>query len=69
MTTTITEQADEAALGEFVHRFIVDLGAAHHAVTVVGDRLGLYRAVAEVGPGTAHEIAEAAGTDERYTQD
>jgi SAM-dependent methyltransferase len=68
MSTTITEEADQAALGEFVHRFIVDLGAAHHAVTVVvGDRLGLYRAVADAGPATAHEIAAAANTDERYT--
>ena len=68
MTTTITKELDEAQLGEFVHRFITDLGAAHHAVTVaVGDRLGLYRAVAEAGPGTAQEIAAAAGCDERYT--
>jgi SAM-dependent methyltransferase len=70
MSTTITEEVDQAALGEFVHKFIVDLGAAHHAVTVVvGDRLGLYRAVAEAGPGTAQEIAAAAGCDERYTQE
>jgi len=70
MSTTITEEVDQAALGEFVHKFIVDLGAAHHAVTVVvGDRLGLYRAVADAGPGTAHEIAAAAGCDERYTQE
>jgi SAM-dependent methyltransferase len=70
MSTTMTEEPDQAALGEFVHRFIVDLGAAHHAVTVVvGDRLGLYRAVADAGPGTAHEIAAAAGCDERYTQE
>lgn len=68
--TTTTEELDEAALGEFVHRFITDLGAAHHAVTVaVGDRLGLYRAVAETGPATAGQIAAAAGCDERYTQE
>ena len=68
MTATVTNELDEAELGEFVHRFITDLGAAHHAVTVaVGDRLGLYRAVAEAGPATAQEIAAAAGCDERYT--
>ncbi len=67
---TVTEELDQSALGEFVHRFIVDLGAAHHAVTVVvGDRLGLYRAVADAGPATAREIAAAAGCDERYTQE
>ena len=68
MTATVTNELDEAELVEFVHRFITDLGAAHHAVTVaVGDRLGLYRAVAEAGPATAQEIAAAAGCDERYT--
>jgi SAM-dependent methyltransferase len=70
MTTTITDQLDEAALGDFIHRFIGDLGAAHHAVTVtIGDRLGLYRAVAETGPATEREIAAAAGCDERYTRE
>lgn len=70
MTTTATEQVDEAALGEFIHRFITDLAATHHAVTVaLGDRLGLYRAVADAGPATAREIAATAGTDERYTQE
>jgi SAM-dependent methyltransferase len=70
VTTTVTEQLDEAALGDFVHRFITDLGAAHHAVTVaIGDRLGLYRAIAEVGPATEGEIAAAAGCDERYTHE
>src|SRR5215831_15377310 len=27
MTRTVTEELDEAALGDFVHRFITDLGA------------------------------------------
>ena len=65
-----TVQLDEARLNEFVARFITDLGATHHAVTVViGDRLGLYRALADVGPATAHDVAAAAGCDERYTQE
>jgi 2-polyprenyl-3-methyl-5-hydroxy-6-metoxy-1,4-benzoquinol methylase len=70
MTSTATVELDEAKLGEFVHRFITDLGATHHAVTVVaGDRLGLYRALADTGPATAHDLAVAAGCDERYTQE
>jgi SAM-dependent methyltransferase len=61
---------DEAQLHEFVLRFVTDLGAAQHAATVVvGDRLGLYRALAETGPATPLEVADAAGTDERYTQE
>ncbi|MBL7494667.1 methyltransferase domain-containing protein [Frankia sp. AgB1.9] len=68
MPATDSLELDEARLGEFVHRFITDLGAAHHAVTVVvGDRLGLYRALAGTGPATAAEVADAARCDERYT--
>src|ERR1700742_46600 len=63
MTTT---ELDEVAVGEFMHQFITDLGAAQHAVTVaIGDRLGLYRALADTGPATEREVADAAGTDER----
>ena len=70
MTTTAAVELDEARLGEFVQRFISDMGAAHHSVTVVvGDRLGLYRALADTGPATARDVAVAAGCDERYTQE
>jgi 2-polyprenyl-3-methyl-5-hydroxy-6-metoxy-1,4-benzoquinol methylase len=35
----------------------------------LGDRLGLYRAVAERGPLTSLEVAEATGTHERYARE
>jgi SAM-dependent methyltransferase len=35
----------------------------------LGDRLGLYRALAAGGPATAAELATRAGTDERYTRE
>jgi SAM-dependent methyltransferase len=58
---------DEAQVNEFAGRFLGDLSAALHAATVVvGDRLGLYRTLAQVGPATAAELAAAAGCDERY---
>jgi hypothetical protein len=42
MSTTVLEELDQAALGDFMHKFIGDLAATHHAVTVaVGDRLGV----------------------------
>jgi SAM-dependent methyltransferase len=70
MTTTAAVALDEARLGEFVQRFISDMGATHHAVTVVvGDRLGLYRALADAGPAAARDVAAAAGCDERYTRE
>ena len=58
---------DENELHEFAGRFIADLGAASHAATVVlGDRLGLYKALASAGPATPAELAAAADCDERY---
>ena len=58
---------DENELHQFAGRFITDLGAAAHAATVVlGDRLGLYQALAQAGPATPAEIAAQAGCDERY---
>jgi SAM-dependent methyltransferase len=69
-TSTEPINLDETALNEFVGKFIGDMGAAHHAVTVViGDRLGLYRALADTGPATPAEVAKAAGCDERYTRE
>src|ERR671916_3371962 len=35
----------------------------------VGDRLGLYRALADGGRGTAAELAAATGTHERYVRE
>jgi SAM-dependent methyltransferase len=63
---TVT-QLDETQLQEFAGRFITDLGAAQHAVTVVlGDRLGLYKSMAAAGPATAADLAATNGCDERY---
>ena len=52
---------------EFVGKFAGDLGAVVAAGNVViGDRLGLYRALAAGGPATAAEVAAMTGTDTRY---
>jgi 2-polyprenyl-3-methyl-5-hydroxy-6-metoxy-1,4-benzoquinol methylase len=57
---------DEQKLNEFMGRFVGDLGAVLHApLVVLGDKLGLYRALAK-GPQTAAELAKATGTAERY---
>ena len=61
---------DEAALQEFINRFAGDFGAALHASTVVvGDKLGLYRAMAELGPTDAAGLAEATDCDTRLVQE
>jgi SAM-dependent methyltransferase len=72
-----TEQAavevptvDEAALNAFLGQIVTDLGASLHALTVViGDKLGLFRALAEAGPSTSDELAAATGTAERYVRE
>jgi ubiquinone/menaquinone biosynthesis C-methylase UbiE len=57
---------DTDKLMAFVGQFAVDLGATVAAGNVVlGDRLGLYRALA-AGPASAHEVAERTGTNARY---
>lgn len=61
---------DESRLEAFINQFAGDFGAALHASTVViGDKLGLYRALAEVGPATATAVAEAAGCNTRLVQE
>lgn len=58
---------DEAALMEFVFRAVDEVGASLNcALVVMGDRLGYYRALAAHGPLTASDLAETAGTGERY---
>lgn len=58
---------DEAKRDAFLQRFVGDLGTALHLPTVlVGDRLGLYRAMDDARPITATELAERTGTRERY---
>jgi len=67
MSTTETPPLDQAQLDAFVGRFLGDLGTALHLPTVlVGDRLGLYRAMADGEPMSAAALAERTGTNERY---
>ena len=75
MTTTTdtdspTLETTEDDLMAFVHRAVGDVGAVlNGAMVVIGDRLGLYRAMAGRGPMTPTELAEATGTDERYVRE
>jgi 2-polyprenyl-3-methyl-5-hydroxy-6-metoxy-1,4-benzoquinol methylase len=58
---------DEAKLNEFLGGFVGDLGATLSApLVLIGDRLGLYKGLADGGPQTAAELAARTGTDERY---
>src|SRR5205809_5802280 len=69
---TLEESAaiDAAKLEAFVFRAVDEVGATLNAALVVmGDKLGLYRAMAGAGPLTPDELAERTGTAERYVRE
>ena len=54
----------------FVERLFLASVSAMDVLTIyVGDRLGLYRALADGGASTSSELASAAGVDERYARE
>lgn len=56
-------------LNAFVGQFVGDLGATVHAgMVVIGEKLGLYKALAG-GPMTSAELAAKTNTDERYVRE
>ncbi|MFZ0735744.1 MAG: class I SAM-dependent methyltransferase [Candidatus Acidiferrales bacterium] len=61
---------DPDKLHEFLGKAIVDFGATFHAALIrIGDKLGLYKALAAGGPQTAAELAKRTGTVERYVRE
>jgi hypothetical protein len=63
-------QTMTAELEHLIGKVIGDLGGtANAALVIVGDRLGLYRTLAKVGPATSHELSEQTGTHERYIRE
>lgn len=59
-------QINEEKIHEFVGKAMGDLGAAlTTSLVVIGDKLGLYRAMADSKPVTSAELAEKTDTSER----
>lgn len=57
-------------LNAFLGQALNDMGAAiQTALIIIGDRLGLYRAMAGAGPMTPAELAARTETDERYVRE
>ena len=60
---------DEARLQQVIRQLTGELAVALHAATVVvGQKLGLYRALAEVGPGSVADVAAASSCDEELVE-
>jgi len=69
MGTAQAPAIDMEKLNAFIGRFVTDLGAAvHTGMVVIGERLGLYKALA-AGPMTSAELAAKTQTDERYLRE
>ena len=69
MSTTQMPVLDMNKLNAFVGQFVTDLGATVHAgMVVIGERLGLYKALAG-DPMTSAQLAAKTKTDERYVRE
>src|SRR5215470_17315062 len=67
MSTAVALDMDK--LNAFMGRFVTDLGAAVHAgMVVIGEKLGLYKALV-AGPMSSAELAARTKTDERYLRE
>jgi SAM-dependent methyltransferase len=61
---------DEAKLEAFMGQAVTDMGATISApLMVIGEKLGLYKAMAHAGPLSSQDVAERAGAAERYVRE
>lgn len=61
---------DEAKLNALLNQAVQDMGASlHAALIVIGDRLGLYRAMSDGRQVTPSELASLTGTEARYVRE
>ena len=61
---------DQTRLEAFLHQMVYDMGAAAiGSLVLLGDKLGLYKTIAQAGPITSEQLARQAGTSERYVRE
>ena len=66
----VSASIDESKLEAFLGQMVNDLGAAANApLMLIGDRLGLYRTLAEAGPLTSSALAAHTGAAERFVRE
>jgi ubiquinone/menaquinone biosynthesis C-methylase UbiE len=69
MSTTQVPAIDMTKLNAFMGQFVSDLGAAvHSGMVVIGEKLGLYKALA-AAPMTSVQLAATTKTDQRYVRE
>jgi SAM-dependent methyltransferase len=69
MGTAQAPAIDMDKFNAFIGQFVTDLGASvHTGLVVIGERLGLYKALAK-GPMTSTQLAAQTKTDERYLRE
>src|SRR5437588_6098440 len=69
MSTAQLPALDMNKLNAFIGQFVADLGASVHAgMVVIGEKLGLYKALA-AGPMSSAELAAKTRVDERYLRE
>ena len=67
---TLSYTDDPDKLQAFMGKMVGDMSAAiSGALVIIGDKLGLYRALAEIGPATSLDLANRTGMAERYVRE
>ena len=70
MPATAQQPLDEGKLNAFMEKAIADMGGGFTtALVIIGEKLGLYKAMAGAGPLTAAELAERTQTSERCVRE
>src|SRR6201993_5497415 len=71
-TSTATDKVSLTpdALNQLLGQMINDLGASvNGALVVLGDKLGIYKALADIGPATSQQLAKKTGLHERQLRE
>src|ERR1044072_3701915 len=69
-STGEARQIDQGKLEAFLGKVVTDFGAAlSSSLVYIGQKLGLYKALAEAGPSTPAELAARTDTQERYVSE
>ncbi len=71
MSTSARSKAiNEDKMNQFLGKVIGDFGASlSSALVYIGQKLGLYKTMSEVGPTTPAELAQHTNTNERYVRE